>query len=621
MYQSSSESSHSVASASSRSTRERLFGNLKSKARPRSESAELRDIAEKYNCGALLRPLRVQIENLSERGIDEIKRSLKAIPEQKNACDDNVCGNFSDTTVENNYIEYKNPSSLRTESLDGSDSVPASSDLTSKQGSSHRDEEVSDESDAATPARAKRKRSQRPDSSLENSPRKRKRRDDESTSCSEFIINDDQSDSSGVTSVRLKRRSPRRPRRSSTLAKDLIGKAIQMMRPDLTKTEKRTLTNQTLDFIKRSNKFVTSSSSISDNLSQETATEVRSPIADQLTRELVSLNDPTSFHYTPVVESRLRTNPRKKSVGVGENASDDEKDVFEEKTPAKVRPRIQTPRNVARRTKGPLPKFSRTSISQNSSPRTSSSVSQPQKSSDIRNDKTFIHHSSPKYHKMCAICGERSRNIVFHYKYKHPADEVFTSRLSVSYANKIRAGPVQGKRSGVRLCAPCYFCEEEKDYTTDYWPMHILNHTGEWNLYCSTFEKIVSRDHQSKCKNTCKTIRQYKFVDGHLGAFMCKLCNYVQTIETNVEEHLKHHHSISHSFRSQYADVRLVSDPSSRRHVQAVAEEPGKNADKEDTVSEITIESAGQNVVTLSSDSDARPSEGNFISHDSFDIR
>lgn len=189
---------------------------------------------------------------------------------------------------------------------------------------------------------------------------------------------------------------------------------------------------------------------------------------------------------------------------------------------------------------------------------------QPQKSSDIRNDKPFIHYSNPKYTNSCAICSVVSKNAVAHYKRQHPNDEVFISRLSTKFAERATTTiPRSTIRKG-NIPAMCYFCESVKRYSRQHWPIHIQGHTGEWNHFCTGCKEIVPNSGHPNCSKPgagLKKLRQYTFSNGFLQAFMCRMCNYVQTIDKNMQSHLEIHHSIRDPLQLEenYLEINLIS--------------------------------------------------------------
>lgn len=203
------------------------------------------------------------------------------------------------------------------------------------------------------------------------------------------------------------------------------------------------------------------------------------------------------------------------------------------------------------------------------------SVSTPQRLATLKNNNKNIHPKDKGYRSQCILCGEADRHMVRHYVKKHPNAEVFISRPSPRIADEIRNQSIirfqfkEGKLNGF-----CYFCEEEKIFQHKYWLTHLSTHTGEQVFHCMKCNVKMSQiqSHNSDC-DLSRDIRNiyneqlfelnyYERYGYSIIGHMCKLCNYVQLLESNLARHVKNEHFINTNGKQFYEKVFLVKDPS-----------------------------------------------------------
>lgn len=108
-----------------------------------------------------------------------------------------------------------------------------------------------------------------------------------------------------------------------------------------------------------------------------------------------------------------------------------------------------------------------------------------------------------------------------------------------------------------KMRALCYFCEEMKEYTPEYFYAHIRSHTGEYAHYeCSICKKRISFKTQ-KCCDLLPNIKSIDCRSTEFTAFICLKCNYIQINEENIIKHLKNEHEIE-DLNEQYLRVALL---------------------------------------------------------------
>lgn len=176
------------------------------------------------------------------------------------------------------------------------------------------------------------------------------------------------------------------------------------------------------------------------------------------------------------------------------------------------------------------------------------------------NIKLFQLHK--EYKNRCIICDfESARPLVLHYINEHRDAEVYVSRLASDIAcqlmnprNKLKKAIVDTQKDEMRFRQLCYFCKKEKIFSHQVWLTHIGTHTGEYQFECKkcTFYRSPYALNQASVTHPCTTKKSdwqrlhlsWK-ADDQVHLYVCKLCNYTQLSEDNVQKHLRVQHEAS----------------------------------------------------------------------------
>ncbi|XP_031639061.1 zinc finger protein 271-like, partial [Contarinia nasturtii] len=156
-----------------------------------------------------------------------------------------------------------------------------------------------------------------------------------------------------------------------------------------------------------------------------------------------------------------------------------------------------------------------------------------------------------KHRFQCRLCKTLETNVILHYKKVHAEFELLISRPSPTMAEKIRRRtenfiytPHFDQISGI-----CFFCELPRSLSLTEWKKHILYHTGE-------MEPNTSFD---------------VFSGAQLTAFMCKLCNYIQTDQNRLTKHLrKEHKKCGGEIAIGFEQIILIPDLTPLTPIQVV---------------------------------------------------
>lgn len=178
------------------------------------------------------------------------------------------------------------------------------------------------------------------------------------------------------------------------------------------------------------------------------------------------------------------------------------------------------------------------------------------------NIKLFPMHKDFK--NRCMICEiETARSLVLHYVNEHRDAEVYVSRLASDIAaqlmnprNKLKKAIIDTRKDEMRFRQLCYFCKKEKIFTYQVWLTHIGTHTGEYqfeckkcNLYQSPYslnQTNGATNHPCQVKKSDWRRLPMKWKDDdQVHVYVCKLCNYTQLSEDNVQRHLRVQHEAS----------------------------------------------------------------------------
>lgn len=166
----------------------------------------------------------------------------------------------------------------------------------------------------------------------------------------------------------------------------------------------------------------------------------------------------------------------------------------------------------------------------------------------LKNTDESLYLNSEKA-KNCSHCGKRyTRKMVYHYKTAHQDSEVFVSRISPEWAQKVKNERISGikiiKSSAQYLKSFCVFCNREHEFMAHYWPDHIRSHTGEYANECRLCMLRVS--FYRHCDMSTKRVEglDIDLYRNDMVAFICKKCNFVQIDENNMRNHLTKQHEL-----------------------------------------------------------------------------
>lgn len=147
--------------------------------------------------------------------------------------------------------------------------------------------------------------------------------------------------------------------------------------------------------------------------------------------------------------------------------------------------------------------------------------------------------------KFCPFCEKYYKLIVWHFKKCHSDQEVFVSRISDKTANFVTQNKpkfIKYKKGYIfYLRATCIFCEEEKDFPSDYWIEHIRGHTGEYGNKCYLCQTLCSS--HTHCGMATERTDHFNLMHHDLSGYRCTDCNYVQLKEDNIRSHLSTQHN------------------------------------------------------------------------------
>lgn len=113
------------------------------------------------------------------------------------------------------------------------------------------------------------------------------------------------------------------------------------------------------------------------------------------------------------------------------------------------------------------------------------------------------------------------------------------------------------KRYTFHLRTMCIFCEETKDFSSDYWVEHIRGHTGEYCNQCILCQKLCKN--HTHCGLATARIDDFNLIHNELCGYRCIDCNYVQLNEENIRSHLTTQHNFSENeIADQYETFTIL---------------------------------------------------------------
>lgn len=195
--------------------------------------------------------------------------------------------------------------------------------------------------------------------------------------------------------------------------------------------------------------------------------------------------------------------------------------------------------------------------------------------SKLRNTDKSLYFRSEKA-KKCLLCNGYFRFMVAHIKSQHEKSEVFVSRISPKMVECIendQRSYIKCERKNIRqLQTLCIFCEEEKNFPVHYWTDHIRHHTGEYGNYCAICNQRCS--FANHCGSTTIKIDSFDLRHNDMHAYRCVECNFVQTHQKNMRDHLANQHQVLqigkqnyHKFTILPAFNRLTKQPTTNEEL------------------------------------------------------
>lgn len=161
--------------------------------------------------------------------------------------------------------------------------------------------------------------------------------------------------------------------------------------------------------------------------------------------------------------------------------------------------------------------------------------------------------------KFCPFCEKNYIRMVPHFKSAHPKSEVFVSRISPKMVEMLTQNTQSFTKHPTKfkyVKTVCIFCEEEKEFSCNYWMNHYRSHTGEYAYKCVICDKECSTP--SHCDSSA-----YGFIDeinieeNTFYGYRCKECNYVQIDEERMCNHLHEQHEFT-NIHNRYEQFTLL---------------------------------------------------------------
>lgn len=182
------------------------------------------------------------------------------------------------------------------------------------------------------------------------------------------------------------------------------------------------------------------------------------------------------------------------------------------------------------------------------------------------NTDKMLYLTNPERANVCVFCNDSFRNIVNHYKKKHPTEEVYVSRISPNMAERLRRddferfeAKCEKYRSFWKLRARCFFCEYTSSFTLSYWLDHIRVHTGEYAKECiSCGLNVTAHQHCGFATENRPQQIHHNLASADLMCFVCKTCNFVQIEKKNMKKHLTKQHGFHNNELESKYDERML---------------------------------------------------------------
>lgn len=200
-------------------------------------------------------------------------------------------------------------------------------------------------------------------------------------------------------------------------------------------------------------------------------------------------------------------------------------------------------------------------------------------------------------YKKCAICNKSIKHSTSHYVSFHEGCEIYSARMSANVSDTLRRNPPKpAEFESGKISAHCYYCDKNLKLERNKWIDHFIRHTGEYTRQCKGCGTTVTQS--TKKTNLClhpdlKLVPMVDFNDT-LYVYMCNFCNFTQSLEESMKNHIRNMHDIKLNIASGYTKFDLI--PNLRRKVQV--------PQAADTESETNAENLKNSDVFKSSDQD-----------------
>lgn len=183
--------------------------------------------------------------------------------------------------------------------------------------------------------------------------------------------------------------------------------------------------------------------------------------------------------------------------------------------------------------------------------------------------------------KKCVICSKNMKYSTNHYVTCHEGYEIYCARISASESDKLRRHPPKpAEYENSKISAFCYYCEKGLKIERSKWIDHFIRHTGEYTRHCKQCDSIVTADTKKTSVCAHSDIKYVPMVDYNdkLFVYMCNFCNYTQSLEENMKNHIRNTHEIKVNVSvDRYTRIDFIPNFRRTRNSQGDAESTTTN--------------------------------------------
>lgn len=183
--------------------------------------------------------------------------------------------------------------------------------------------------------------------------------------------------------------------------------------------------------------------------------------------------------------------------------------------------------------------------------------------------------------KKCVICSKNMKYSTNHYVTCHEGSEIYCARISASESDKLRRHPPKpAEYENSKISAFCYYCEKGLKIERSKWIDHFIRHTGEYTRHCKQCDSIVTADTKKTGLCAHSDIKYVPMVDYNdkLFVYMCNFCNYTQSLEENMKNHIRNTHEIKVNVSvDRYTRIDFIPNFRRTRNSQGDAESTTTN--------------------------------------------